>query len=54
MAFGNYKISFAGKVETIEQIMGSEPIAPSEMNKKLWAYIKANNLSNKVAKTEVA
>jgi hypothetical protein len=46
-AFGGYSISFAGRKETIESIMGSKPVAPSEMTKKIWAYVKANNLSNK-------
>jgi hypothetical protein len=55
--FGNYKVIFANRTETIADIMGSEPLSPGEMNKKLWAYIKANALSNKptpAAKPEVA
>lgn len=46
-AFGGYAISFAGRRDTIEDIMGSKPIAPSEMTKKIWAYVKKHNLSNK-------
>ncbi|MBM3282524.1 MAG: hypothetical protein FJY86_04270 [Candidatus Diapherotrites archaeon] len=46
-AFGGYSISFAGRRDSIEDIMGSKPITPSEMTKKLWAYVKKNNLSNK-------
>ena len=46
-AFGGYSISFAGREETIEDIMGSKPVAPSEMTKKIWAYVKKHNLSSK-------
>lgn len=46
-AFGGYSISFAGKKDTIESIMGSKPIAPSEMTKKIWEFVKKHNLSNK-------
>ena len=46
-AFGGYAISFAGRRETIEDIMGSKPVAPSEMTKKIWAFVKKHNLSNK-------
>ncbi|MDZ4256791.1 MAG: hypothetical protein U1C71_04230 [archaeon] len=46
-AFGGYSISFAGRNDSIEDIMGNKPIPPSEMTKKLWAFVKKNNLSNK-------
>ena len=46
-AFGGYAINFAGRKETIEQVFGSKPIAPSEMTKKIWAFVKSNNLSNR-------
>ncbi|MFH0970413.1 MAG: hypothetical protein V1776_03055 [Candidatus Diapherotrites archaeon] len=46
-AFGGYSISFSGKKDTIESIMGSKPIAPSMMTKKIWEYVKKNNLSSK-------
>ena len=45
--FGGYQISFAGRKETAEEIFGSTPIAPSEMTKRIWAYVKKNNLSSK-------
>ena len=45
-AFGGYAISFAGRKETAEQIFGKKPIAPSEMTKKIWAFVKAKSLSN--------
>jgi len=46
-AFGGYAISFAGRKETVEQVFGKKPIAPSEMTKKIWAFVKSNDLSNK-------
>ncbi len=46
-AFGGYAISFAGRKETVEQVFGKTPIAPSEMTKKIWAFVKSKRLSNK-------
>ena len=46
-AFGGYAISFAGRKETADQIFGKKPIAPSEMTKKIWAFVKAKSLSNR-------
>ena len=46
-AFGGYAISFAGHKETVEQVFGNKPIAPSEMTKKIWAFVKSKNLSNR-------
>ena len=46
-AFGGYAINFAGRQETAEQIFGSKPIAPSEMTKKIWAFVKSKKLSNR-------
>lgn len=46
-AFGGYAISFAGRSETVEQVFGKKSIAPSEMTKKIWTFVKANNLSNR-------
>ena len=46
-AFGGYAISFAGRNETVEQVFGKTPIAPSEMTKKIWAFVKSKRLSNK-------
>lgn len=47
MGFGNYKISFKGRKETLEQVFGSKGLKPGEMIKKLWAFIKGQKLSNK-------
>ena len=46
-AFGGYAISFAGRKETVEQVFGNKPIAPSEMTKKIWAFVKSESLSNR-------
>jgi len=46
-AFGGYKINFKGHAESLEKVFGNKPIAPSLMTKKLWAYVKKYNLSNK-------
>lgn len=43
--FGGYTIRFAGRKETIEQVFGKKPLTPSEMTKKIWAFVKVKNLS---------
>ena len=44
-AFGGYAINFTGRKETVEQVFGKKPIAPSEMTKKIWAFVKSKKLS---------
>ena len=46
-AFGGYKICFAGRKETVEDVFGHAPIAPSEMTKKIWTFVKAHKLAGK-------
>jgi hypothetical protein len=46
-AFGGYAISFKGRKESVEDVFGTSPLAPSEMTKKLWVFIKGKKLSNK-------
>jgi len=46
-AFGGYAINFAGRQETVEQVFGKKPIAPSEMTKKIWKFIKSKQLANR-------
>ena len=46
-AFGGYAINFAGRQETVEQVFGKKPIAPSEMTKRIWIFVKSNSLSNR-------
>ena len=45
--FGGYSVSFKGCAESMEHVFGSSPIAPSEMTKKLWHYVKSKKLSSK-------
>lgn len=45
--FGGYSICFKGRKETMEQVFGSGKIAPSEMTKKLWKFIKSKKLAGK-------
>ena len=40
VAFGGYSINFKGCNDSLEEIMGGRRIGPSEMSKKLWAYVK--------------
>ncbi|MFH1654458.1 MAG: SWIB/MDM2 domain-containing protein [Pseudomonadota bacterium] len=49
-AFGGYTINFNGCKDPIEKIFGNKPIGPSEMTKKIWAYVKTNKLSNSAPK----
>ncbi len=45
MAFGNYKINFNQvKDKTLEEVFGTGDMNPAEMTKKLWAFVKKNNL----------
>lgn len=46
-AFGGYAIDFNGVKTTLEEVMGKEPIGPSEMTKKLWALVKDKGLGKK-------
>jgi len=45
--FGGYAISFAGRKETVEQVFGRANVAPSQMTKKLWNFIKAKRLARR-------
>lgn len=42
--FAGRKVDFANRQETMSQVFGDQPIAIGELQKKLWAFIKANNL----------
>ena len=46
-AFGGYSISFKNRDESLEQVFGKRNLAPSEMTKKLWKFIKSKRLANK-------
>jgi hypothetical protein len=45
--FGGYAISFKDRKETVEQVFGKAPLAPSAMTKKLWTFIKSKRLARK-------
>lgn len=45
--FGGQTISFKGREETIEDVMGSKPMPPTQMMKSLWDYVKKNDLLKK-------
>jgi chromatin remodeling complex protein RSC6 len=47
VAFGGYTINFKGCSDTLESVMGSKPIPPPEMTKKIWAYVKRKHISSK-------
>lgn len=46
-AFGGYSITFKGVKETLEDVFGSAALAPSEMTKRLWAFVKKKKLAGK-------
>lgn len=46
-AFGGYTICFKGCTDTMEKVFGTGKISPSEMTKKLWAYVKNKKLSSR-------
>lgn len=46
-AFGGYKICFKGCNETVEDVFGKADLAPSEMTKKIWAYVKRKKIAGK-------
>ncbi|VVB67039.1 Uncharacterised protein [Candidatus Norongarragalina meridionalis] len=43
--FGGYTISFKGCDDTLQEVFGSSPITPSEMTKKIWAYVKRKKIA---------
>ena len=44
-AFGGYTINFKGCTDTMEAVFGNKPVSPSDMTKKLWAYVKKQKLA---------
>lgn len=45
--FGGYAINFAGRTDTVEQVFGKKPVTPSEMTKKIWAFVKSRRLASR-------
>lgn len=46
-AFGGYTICFKGCTDSLESVFGTDKIAPSEMTKKIWAYVKRKGIAGK-------
>jgi hypothetical protein len=46
-SFGGYTISFKGRKETVEEVFGAKALAPSEMTKAIWKFVKAKKLASK-------
>jgi hypothetical protein len=46
-AFGGYAINFKGCGDTMESVFGNTPIGPSDMTKKIWAYVKRKKIAGK-------
>jgi chromatin remodeling complex protein RSC6 len=45
--FGGYTINFSSVSNvTLGQVFGSGKVTPSEMTKKIWAFVKAKKLSS--------
>jgi len=44
-AFGGYTNNFKGCTETMEAVFGNKPVSPSDMTKKLWAFVKKHRLA---------
>ncbi len=45
--FGGMTVCFSGRDETMEAVFGSKPMPPSEMTKKIWAFVKGKKLLKK-------
>jgi len=46
-AFGGYSICFKGCKDSVEKVFGTGRLAPSQMTKKIWQYIKRKRLAKK-------
>lgn len=47
--FGGYKLDFAGRTETMEQVFGTGNLSPGAMTKTLWDFVKSQGLERKVS-----
>jgi len=46
-AFGGYTVCFKGCDDSMEKVFGTGKIPPSEMTKKIWAYVKKKGIAGK-------
>ena len=42
--FGGKTVSFKGDKTMLEDVFGKEDLSPTQMNKKLWDYIKGKKV----------
>jgi len=47
LPFGGYTLSFKGIKDSVEDVMGSTDVSPSEMTKRLWDFVKSRKLAGK-------
>ncbi len=47
LPFGGLVVDFSGREESLEEVFGSKKIPPSEMTKRLWAFVKGKKLMSK-------
>lgn len=45
--FGGMTIDFGGRKETVEEVFGKSALKPSDMAKKIWAFVKSKKLVRK-------
>ena len=45
--FGGITVCFVNHHKTMEDVFGSKPLAPSQMTKIIWRYIKKNKLMSR-------
>ena len=51
--YGGYEMSFRGCHITMESVMGTKPLNPSQMTKRIWSYIRRERLFAKAAAQRV-
>jgi hypothetical protein len=47
LPFGGMTVNFKGREETLEDVFGSKALPPSEMTKRIWAFVKSKKLLSK-------
>lgn len=45
--FGGMTIDFSARTESIEEVFGKTALKPSDMTKKIWAFVKSKKLVRK-------
>ena len=53
-AFGGLTLDFTNCNQSLEQVFGKKKLTPPQMTRKLWKFVKKNNLGKiKVGRKEV-